>query len=139
MRKELQELNRLHDLSNGNLKELRKNIDSETMCQAREEMKHAIMDKEIAIERAQQGTKQDITLTKMNEMISIMESEELISRKSGFVIQKRDEDLYINNKKQPGEVNKRFKKYLGDSNVKVKGKGNELNISGDYYEYNVSE
>lgn len=56
----------------------------------------------------------------LNEMLDGMQKDNLLDREKDFEIEKKGEDLYINGKKQPDEVNKKYEQYLKNKNVTIK-------------------
>jgi bla regulator protein blaR1 len=65
------------------------------------------------------------------DMLNKMEQDKLIDRSSKFVIEKSDDELFINGEKQPSKVLDKYSRYLNGREVTVKGgKGNlSINIS----------
>ncbi|MRG45585.1 M48 family metalloprotease [Chitinophaga sp. SYP-B3965] len=56
----------------------------------------------------------------LNEMLDGMQKDNLLDREKDFEIEKKGDDLYINGKKQPDEVNKKYEQYLKNKNVTIK-------------------
>lgn len=56
----------------------------------------------------------------LNEMLDGMQKDNLLDREKDFEIEKKGDDLFINGKKQPDEVNKKYEQYLKNKNVTIK-------------------
>lgn len=56
----------------------------------------------------------------LNDMLEVMEKDNLLDRNKDFEIEKKGDELYINGKKQPDEVNKKYEQYLKNKNVTIK-------------------
>lgn len=56
----------------------------------------------------------------LNEMLDGMQKDNLLDREKDFEIEKKGDELYINGKKQPDEVNKKYEQYLKNKNVSIK-------------------
>lgn len=59
-----------------------------------------------------EAAKKELILLK--EFIDTLDKDGLIDKKKGFKLQIRDGELYINDAKQPKEVNNKYKKYIED-------------------------
>jgi bla regulator protein BlaR1 len=62
-------------------------------------------------------------------MLNKMEKDGLIDRSSTYKIKKDDNELYINGEKQPESVYNKYRKYLKDKSVTIKGKKGALTIN----------
>lgn len=63
-----------------------------------------------------------------DEVLNNMEAEGLISTNNGFVIEKKDNNLYINNKLQSTDVYNRYKRSIDGDHVKISGTKDNLNV-----------
>ncbi|MCD6064438.1 MAG: family metalloprotease [Flavipsychrobacter sp.] len=61
-------------------------------------------------------------------MLDRMEAEGLIDRSKKYKVEKNNNALYINDKKQSAETFRRYNRYLADDNVTIKGKKGTLQI-----------
>lgn len=66
---------------------------------------------------------------KMNAFLKELENDNLIDREGQFEIKKEGEELYINGKKQPAEVLRKYSQYLKEDNVSIKGNKTNLHIN----------
>jgi bla regulator protein blaR1 len=62
-------------------------------------------------------------------MLNKMEKDGLIDRSSTYKIRKEDDELYINGKQQPESVYNKYRKYLKDESISIKGKNGTLSIA----------
>lgn len=65
----------------------------------------------------------------LNNMLDGMEKDNLLDRNKDFEIEKKGDDLYINGKKQPDEVNKKYEQYLKNKNVTIKKSRDNFHIN----------
>ncbi|WP_298707253.1 hypothetical protein [uncultured Chitinophaga sp.] len=63
-----------------------------------------------------------------NNLLQKLESDKLIDRNEGFDIQKKGNEFFINGKKQPDDVKKKYEQYLENDNVTIRGKQSNLQI-----------
>ncbi len=65
----------------------------------------------------------------VNEMFEDMEDDGLIDRAAGYTIKKENGALYINGKKQPASVVKKYSDYMDGDKVTIKGNTTSTNIN----------
>ncbi|SIN97649.1 M56 family metallopeptidase [Chitinophaga niabensis] len=65
----------------------------------------------------------------LNDMLEGMEKDNLLDRSKDYEIEKKGDDLYINGKKQPDEVNKKYEQYLKNKNVSIKKSKDNYHIN----------
>ncbi|MEO8149511.1 MAG: M56 family metallopeptidase [Bacteroidia bacterium] len=130
MKKEMDELMKARDLRKLEMDEMKRDLANDVNRDLQKELKLAMIEKEKAAEAERLAiTKRNITEENLYKMITEMESEKLISRKAGFVIQKINGELFINNEKQSEVTNEKYSKYIGSKDIKVKGKNDDVQIS----------
>ncbi|WP_126248842.1 M56 family metallopeptidase [Chitinophaga rhizosphaerae] len=92
----------------------------------------AVRERERALFRAEEARelteKNRATTRWYNDLLKAMESDKLIDRESGYNIEKKGEDLFINGKKQSDDIKNKYKQYLKNDNVTIKGDKTNLQI-----------
>lgn len=79
--------------------------------------------------RAEQDRKKAEAATEgFRKLLDGLESDKLIDRNARYNVEKKGNDLYINGKKQPEDILKKYGQYLKNDNVSIRGSKNELNI-----------
>ncbi len=68
---------------------------------------------------------------KIERMLKLMAEDNLIDRNDEFKIQMKNDELYIDNEKQPESVTNKYRGYFGHGTTKIKGNRNSLSISVD--------
>ncbi len=63
-----------------------------------------------------------------NNLLKAMESDKLIDREAGYNIEKKGDELFINGKKQSDDIKNKYKQYLKNDNVTIKGDKTNLQI-----------
>ena len=64
-----------------------------------------------------------------DDMLKMMEKDGLINRKTGFIIKKSGNDLYINNVKQSKEVFNKYESMMDAKDLKISGSANHISIN----------
>jgi len=109
---------------------------------ATKEMEKAKKEVAIAMEKAKKEVKESMANANVSEMaaarqtkdhsyermIRKMEADGLIDRADGFKVVKKDNELYINDERQPEEIFNKYEQYLQDEKVVIKGKNDGLTI-----------
>ena len=98
-----------------NNEEIKKEMDKakEEMKKAKEEMKKAKVEMNVAKEE----------MNNIKEMVSEMEKDKLIDTKRSYNIEYKDQELFINGKKQPSDVKEKYRKYIKGENFKLSRTG----------------
>jgi hypothetical protein len=101
-----------------NMKEL-KNINTaelnEELRKAKIEIEKNKVDLKLEMKKATEELKKaKVNLAEYKQMISEMRSDGLISKSENYDIQFKKQELYINGKKQPAEVTRKYRKYFKD-------------------------
>lgn len=65
----------------------------------------------------------------LNRFLDKLQSDQLINRNENFEIEKKGDELFINGKKQSGEVARKYSQYLKEDNVSIKGNKTNLHIN----------
>jgi hypothetical protein len=110
-----------------NMEELR-NINSEELKEelrkARIEIEKNKVNLKLEMKKAAEELKKaKIAVTEYKQMISEMRDDGLISKTGNYDIQFKKQELYINGKKQPAEVTRKYRKYFkDDDDVEVRKK-----------------
>jgi beta-lactamase regulating signal transducer with metallopeptidase domain len=65
----------------------------------------------------------------LNDMLDGMEKDNLLDRNKDFEVEKKGDELYINGKKQPDEVIKKYEQYLKSKNVTIKKSKDNYHIN----------
>ncbi len=65
---------------------------------------------------------------RIEEMLNEMENDGLLNRNKNYKVEKKDDDLYINGKKQSAVVYNKFNNYMMDEYVEIKGSRKSLTI-----------
>ncbi len=65
---------------------------------------------------------------RIEEMLNEMEDEGLLNRNKNYKVEKKDDDLYINGKKQSAVVYNKYNNYMMDEYVEIKGSKKSLTI-----------
>lgn len=102
-------------------------VKHQTMARERAEREH---ERALRAAEAQRSLteKNRATSRNYNNLLQKLESDKLIDRNEGFDIQKKGNDFFINGKKQPEDVKKKYEQYLENDNVTIRGKQSALQI-----------
>lgn len=96
------------------------------------EHERAVKTHERAVARAEEArelTEKNRATTRVyNDLLKAMESDKLIDRESGYNIEKKGEDLFINGKKTSDDIKNKYKQYLKNDNVTIRGDKTNLQI-----------
>lgn len=65
---------------------------------------------------------------RIEEMLNEMENDGLLNRSKNYKVVKKEDDLYINGKKQSAAVYNKYNNYMMDETVEIKGSKNSLTI-----------
>lgn len=109
---------------------------------ATKKMEKARREVAIAMENAKREVKESMAEEEMNEatvaeqtkdhsyehMLKKMEADGLINKDKGFKIVKKDNELYINDERQPDEIFEKYEPYLRHEKVVIKGKNDVMII-----------
>jgi len=86
---------------------------------SKEEIRKIDMDK--IMDEAREGiTKAKEELRQTKEMITEMEKDGLVNSKEGFFLEYKDNNLYIDGKKQSKEVTDKYRKYFKEEHFKIR-------------------
>ena len=106
------------------------------MAKARREL--AMANREIAIAQKKAANTEKVIAVAGNtkaftnsydKMLNEMEREGLIRKNKGFEIKKYQDKLYIDGKEQPGEVYKKYRKYLDGDVITLRGDDDNISIN----------
>lgn len=73
--------------------------------------------------------KAKVTGVRYQDLIARMASDKLIDTEKGYTIKKKNNELYINGRKQPAAVTNRYRSYLGAQKITIKGKKDNLQVN----------
>jgi hypothetical protein len=105
-------------------------VNEERVQQLREErMADAAAFREKAMKQAEERrAKAEADHKKYRRLLDDMEADKLIDRDAGYNIEKKEGALFINGKKQPDDILKKYEQFLKNDNVTIRGNKNSLNI-----------
>ncbi|MFD2886045.1 M56 family metallopeptidase [Chitinophaga cymbidii] len=96
---------------------------------AQQQQFRAVAEARNAYLRSGQAARAEKHSRNMNDLLKGLENDKLIDRSENFDIQKKDGHLYINGKKQPAKVMRKYSQYLKEDNVSISGNKTNLHIN----------
>ncbi len=91
-------------------------------------LRHEARARELEAKHRNLTERNKATTENYNKLLKQLESDKLIDRNEGFHIEKKGSDLFINGKKQSGDVRSKYEQYLENDNVTIRGKQSDLHI-----------
>ena len=96
--------------------------------QQENEERHRIETEKHVLRAEQDRKKAEAATEGYRRLLDGLEADKLIDRNASYNVEKKGDDLYINGKKQPEDILKKYKQYLKNDNISIRGSKNELNI-----------
>jgi chromosome segregation ATPase len=102
------------------------------MARAREELKDQKINFKKEMEKAKvEVDKAKTELKGYQEMIYEMEKEGLLSTSADYTIEYKNDDLFINDKKQPQAIAEKYKKFFSKKSIAIKKRDGKIEVNGE--------